>query len=402
MKNYFKDFTIIENNGFKVIHGPQYNFVFNKSNGYMQRFGETKADDIVYSPIGPEILDIEISTSVHDTSTVPPNRLVKDGGCKGMCPFCYKNNGSNPTYNMTLEEFKIVFHKIANTVIRDNRTMKMLEISDIEEFTDPKYSFPDYSRFNLSPLTQIAFGIMNIDTNPDFFKMAEYCKSFGVAANFTMHGLDDISEDTAKYIANTFGACAVSVYDKDKSYDTIKKLTDAGMKQVNIHQIVYKDNIERVWEVIKDIKTDSRLSDMNALVLLSLKQKGRGENLEPLDTFEYDKIVKHVIENKMSIGFDSCFCNRFVDSARRQNILTEEIVNMSEPCESFGLFSSYISAHGVYFPCSFMEKACKDWMEGFDMFKIDNFLDDVWFSKKLSKWREKSLKANRSCLCFNV
>lgn len=402
MKNYYKDFTIIENKGFKVIHGPQYNFVFNKINGHMQRFGETKTDDVVYSPIGPEILDIEISTSIQDTSTVCSNRIVMDGGCKGLCPWCYKSNGKLPTYNMTFEEFKVIFHKIANTVIRDNKTGKLLEITDVNEFTDPKYKFPAHSLFNLSPLTQIAFGIMNIDTNVVFFEMAEYCRKFGVAPNFTMHGLDDISDDTAKYIAETFGACAVSVYDKDKSYDTIKKLTDFGMKQVNIHQIVFQDNVDKVWDVINDVKTDPRLEKLNALVLLSLKQKGKGVSFEPLSDMEYDKIVNHVITSKMSIGFDSCFCNRFVDSARRQGILTDEILNMSEPCESFGLFSSYISASGVYYPCSFMEKSCKDWMEGFDMLKIDNFLDEVWFSKKLNKWRDKSLKANRNCLCFDV
>ena len=53
---------------------------------------------------------------------------------------CYKCNGEDgdDTHNMTFDEFKIIFHKLPKT------------------------------------LTQIAFGIMDIKTNPDFFKMMEY------------------------------------------------------------------------------------------------------------------------------------------------------------------------------------------------------------------------------------
>ena len=43
-------------------------------------------------------------------------------------------------------------------------------------------------------LTQIAFGIMNISTNPDFFKMMEYTKERGVIPNFTCHGIDMTKE----------------------------------------------------------------------------------------------------------------------------------------------------------------------------------------------------------------
>ena len=49
-------------NNFKVINTPTYNYKFNKVDGYFCRWGKTKDDDPIYAPLGPEIVDIEIST----------------------------------------------------------------------------------------------------------------------------------------------------------------------------------------------------------------------------------------------------------------------------------------------------------------------------------------------------
>ena len=94
---------IVESEKAKVCQSESYNFIFNKDTGYFARWGKTKDEDPDMSPIGPEILDLEISSG---------------GDCSGKCPFCYKCNGVNgdPTYNMTFDEFKTIFDKMPKTL----------------------------------------------------------------------------------------------------------------------------------------------------------------------------------------------------------------------------------------------------------------------------------------------
>lgn len=56
----------------KIVTAKGYNMVFNKHNGTMLRWGVTCDDDPQLAPLGPEILDLEIST----------------GDCSGRCPWC--------------------------------------------------------------------------------------------------------------------------------------------------------------------------------------------------------------------------------------------------------------------------------------------------------------------------
>ena len=100
-----------------------YNFNFDRKTGFFRRWGNTLDDDPSYSPVGPEIADIEISTSCN--------------GVGKVCDFCYKKNNPNGTY-MTLETFKVLFSKLPPTI------------------------------------TQIAFGIGDIDSNPDMWKIFDF------------------------------------------------------------------------------------------------------------------------------------------------------------------------------------------------------------------------------------
>lgn len=171
---------LMDNKKHKVVTSEDYNYIFDKETGFFARWGKTKEDDPEFAPAGPEILDIEISDG-------------KD--CLGACKFCYKSNSTGDiTRNMTLEQFKQIINK-----------------------------FPRV-------LTQVAFGIMNLTTNPDFKEMMLYCREIGVVPNFTMHGLDSITDDWVDFISKTAGATAVSIYQKEKSYNWIKALTDKGMK----------------------------------------------------------------------------------------------------------------------------------------------------------------------------
>jgi len=64
---------IIEGVNKKYCRSEDYNYNFDKETGFFARWGKTKEDDPDYSPFGPEILDLEISSG---------------GDCLGNCPFC--------------------------------------------------------------------------------------------------------------------------------------------------------------------------------------------------------------------------------------------------------------------------------------------------------------------------
>ena len=94
----FNNLKIIDSQKYKICSSSDYNFIFNKENGFFARWGKTREEDPVYAP-SAEILDLEISAGSIGT---------EQEMCKGRCQFCYKNNneGTEPIHNMTFEEFK--------------------------------------------------------------------------------------------------------------------------------------------------------------------------------------------------------------------------------------------------------------------------------------------------------
>ena len=323
----------------KRYRSKYYNYDFYLSNGLFYRWGKTIEDDPLFSPVGPEIADIEIV----------------QGKCKGMCDFCYKSNGEVENHYMPLEKFKTLLSKL-----------------------------PDN-------LMQIAFGITDIDGNPDFFKIMEYTRSKGIIPNYTTHGLD-ITEDIAKKTSELCGAVAVSIVNKNKTYDSIKMFTDAGMDQVNIHFTLSKETYYKAFEILKDITEDNRLSKLNAIVFLSLKQKGRGHNHSRLSFDKYRKLVDYAMKNNINIGFDSCSAPLFL-AAMKDHDNFKEYEKLSESCEAY-LFSIYINTFGECTPCSFLED------EGYDSFNVlecDDFMKDIWNHHSVSKWRDTLLKTASKC-----
>lgn len=105
----------------------------------------------------------------------------------------------------------------------------------------------------------------------------------------------------------------------------------------------------------------------------------------------------------INFGFDSCSCNKFIESIKDIDKDTYNKLSMcAEPCES-GNFSSYISAEGIYYPCSF----CEDIERGIDVKSISNFTKDVWYSEEVVKFRNNLLSNKdkngfRKCPVFNV
>jgi len=348
---------IKENARAKKLLSDTYNYIFNKLNGNFIRWGKTLKDDPPYSPYGPEILDIEVSTKCAGPGGKP-------------CSFCYKSNGPSGK-NMSIATFKKILDKMPRS------------------------------------LTQCAFGAdAQCTSNPDIWKMMDYCrnhKTNPIVPNITVA---DISPKTADKLAKVCGAVAVSRYtDKDLCYNSVRLLLDRGLKQTNIHIMVSEETLSMVKETLEDYKKDPRLSGLNAIVLLSLKKKGRGTKYTPLSQDKFTELVNYALSNDIPIGFDSCSCGKFFNAVKGKP--GEKVYRiLAEPCEGFGIFSSYISVDGKFYPCSFCEQAHDDFKEGIDVLKVDSFLDDVWNNTITDKWRNIMLarrkEENYECPIYKV
>jgi hypothetical protein len=260
-------------------------------------------------------------------------------------------------------------------------------------------------------VTQVAFGITGVQTNPDFLKMMEYCRAIGIIPNFTLSGID-LTDEMAEKISKLVGAVAISAYETDKNvcYNTVKKFIDLGITQTNIHLMCSEQNEKFVYEVFNDYLNDPRLKNLNAVVILGVKPKGRAkDNFTSLPTDKFQKLFQYCIDNKIRCGFDSCTAPKFEYTVRNMKSLSDkekdQFVTMSESCESFGLFSSYINTFGDYYPCSFSEGE-SGWEQGLSVLNCSDFLKDIWHGEKISEWRKKSLDSCyksgcRKCLIFD-
>jgi len=339
---------IIENKKIKILRSPKYNYTFNKINGMFARWGKTEKEDPNYCEFGPEILDIEVTT------------ICKGPGGK-LCPFCYKGNTPNGI-NMEFKTFKTILDKMPRT------------------------------------LTQIAFGAdAQATSNPDLFRMMEYARSREVVPNITVA---DISDEIADKLVRYCGAVAVSRYaDYDICYDSVKKLVDGGLDQVNIHFMLSRETYKDAFKTIDDYADDPRLKGLNAIVFLSLKQKGRGVKYNSITKEEFKKLIDYAFEKKAPIGFDSCSAPKFLNAVKDRPDY-ERLEMLAEPCES-SCFSSYIDAEGKFFPCSFSE-GCDGWKDGIDVTTCDTFVKDIWNNIRVKQFRNTLIKGKRSCPLYEV
>lgn len=336
----------------KIVMSDRYNYIFNYDSGFFIRWGKTKDDDPIMAPF-PEILDIEITTKC----TGPGGKL---------CKFCYKSNTTNGI-NMSFDIFKNIIDKM-------------------------KFSN------NCIGITQCAIGAdATCTSNPDIWRMMEYARECSIIPNITVA---DVSDEVADKLATVCSAVAISRYDdKNICYDSVKKLTDRGMTQVNIHIMISEETLGNLYETLDDYATDERLSKLNAIVLLSLKQKGRGYNYTPVIQENFNDIVNYVFERKIPIGFDSCSCHKFLKAIKSMDNY-KSLAMVSEPCES-SCFSAYCNVVGNFFPCSFTENT-EDWEDGLSIVDCNDFTKDIWFNEKTNNFRKKLLKNCRNCPIFNV
>lgn len=345
-------FKMFENETTKCLRSETNNFNFNKVTGSMQRWGRTLEEDPKYAPF-PEILDIEITE-------------ICNGPANKLCSFCYKSNSADPTRrNMSFETFKAIIDKMPF-------------------------------------LTQCALGAdAQGKTNPDMFKMMHYARSKGIIPNIT---LADTNKETAMQLAMVAGAVAVSVYKHagfDVAYNSVKNLADAGQRQINLHHMISNKTINDAYKIIEDIKTDPRLvGNVNAIVFLSLKQKGRGVKFETPTMEEYTALVNHCLNNDVRFGFDSCSAPAFLESVKDHPKFAMLKMN-SEDCEST-LFSTYVNAAAELYPCSFTEGWVEGgWETGIDVLAADDFVKDVWFHPRVVEFRKSLIKNTDDLGCRN-
>lgn len=329
--------------GIKRCQSDVYNYVFNTKNGHFARWGKTVQDDPKWGPL--EILDLEVSEVCNGIPAVGSDIAVP-------CSHCYKTN-TKVGRNMSFETFKDIFDKLPQT------------------------------------LYSIAFGIGDIDSNPDLVKMFDYCRNNdhnpNVIPNLTINGwkLDDYWTNILKTYC---GGVAVSRYDNaDVCYDAVKKLTDAGIAQVNIHQVLSEESLQTCYQLIDDAVADPRLAELKAIVFLTLKPKGKRNTwttIKNVDT--YRKLVTYAMDRGIGIGFDSCSAPTFL-AAMKDHPKFDMLSQLSESCES-DRFSGYANVEGEYWHCSFTE-GLSSWGK-IDLKKITNFDKEVWNSSEVVNFRK--------------
>jgi radical SAM protein with 4Fe4S-binding SPASM domain len=297
----------------------------------------------------PEILDIEIATACDGINGAP-------------CKFCYKSNKRQGT-QMSFETYQKLFAKLPKTV------------------------------------TQIAFGIGNLYGHDDMWRIFQHTRDNGIIPNVTINGWQ-LTDEIADKLASTMGAVAVSRYEPpDTCYDAVKKLTDRGMRQVNIHMLVSQQTYEGCFQVIRDAKSDPRLAKLNAIVFLMLKPKGRGKILGQVkDRERYKSLVDFALQTGVNVGFDSCSVPSFL-SVTKDHPDHAHFEQATDRCES-GLFSLYIDVKGRAWPCSFGQD--RPDLEPVDVLSIEDFERDVWRSLQITKWRDRLRSNCRSCPLYDI
>lgn len=380
-------FKFFEDENVKIVRSLDTNYNFNKKTGYTEMWGKTKDDDIVYSTVGPHILDMEISTICNGLNG------------RNRCKYCYKKSNGLVERNMSLDTFKTIIDKMSIDCLKvdfkDGYTCYVNGLSSLPDHLLKKSIVGAYS-CRRSVLSQIAYGSDSTGVaNPEVFNMMDYARECGIVPNITVA---NVSDEIADKFSKVCGAMAISRHDdKDICYDTVKKLTDRGMDQINIHFVVHKYSKNMAIETMKDIMTDPRLSKLNAIVFLSLKKKGNGEKLQSLDQEGFEEIMNFAFENNIRFGMDSCSGGKFIKYIKNREDY-DKLIKMVEPCESTKI-SSYINVDGKFYSCSFCENT-DSFKEGIDVVNCSNFVDDVWNHEHTQKWRNNLLQKNSEG-CFD-
>lgn len=331
---------VIDKKDYKELKSKKYNYKFNKITGYFERDTE-----LSYSPYGPEILDLEITSG---------------GNCLGKCDFCYKcNNITTPQINLSMDNFKIILDKVNQN----------------------------------NQLTQIAFGITNFYANKDFVPMMAHARSKEIIPNYTTHGLD-IDDYAAQMTKQLCGAVAVSINLNNikntyKAIESINIFNKNGMHNINIHYMLSKETFVNIPLLLR-ILIENKIQFKN-IVFLQFKNKST-DKYHSVDKEIFKKIIEIMHVFNVPYGMDSCSAGTYLEALNELSPKAlEQQKEYIESCES-SLFSSYINCKGEFFPCSFAEKG-----KGLDVIHCKDFIKNIWENKKTVEFRMKLLKTTSLC-----
>ena len=276
-------------------HSDGYNFIGDTETGVTMRWGVSLDQDAVLAP-WPELADISISNH-----------------CTKHCDFCYRD--SKP----------------------DNSFVSVADYESIlDSLTSPRWG----------SVFQVALGGGEPLEHPGFLEIIQRTWERGIVANFTTNGLG-VTRTLAAGLAGKVGAVAISISNiEELCPERVKILADAGIK-TNLHFILDNNSIDQATELLKG-RFNHLLDDVNAVIFLTFKPKGRGTGSRCLRSgTSLDRFVARIDSNACSahIGFDACF----VPILMRR---TEVDVDYVDSCEC-AFFSVYIDEQMNVKPCSF-------------------------------------------------
>jgi radical SAM protein with 4Fe4S-binding SPASM domain len=315
-------------------HAPGYNFAGDLESGVTFRWGATPALDPAFAP-WPELADISIS-----------NR------CSKGCDFCYRD--SVPAGGlMSLEEYDFVLYQLQS----------------------PRWG----------SVFQVALGGGEPLEHPHLLEFLRLTRTRGVIPNFTTNGeLLDRSLVTA--LAGLAGAVAISI-PRLEALDPRKValLAGAGLR-ANLHYVLERRNLEEATAIVEG-RFDGLLADVNAVIFLTYKPRGRGTADRCLrEGPELDRFLVAIDARRsgVRIGFDACFVPLLLRSTRIDPSLVDA-------CEC-GFFSVYVDEQLQVKPCSF---ACGD-AQTFSLRELP--FSEIW-ERLLAPFREAQAAdlCGRSC-----
>lgn len=317
-------------------HIGDYHFIADPKTGMTARWGKTLDDNPKFSPV-PELADISISNY-----------------CTKGCDFCYKNSSSMGNI-MSLDSYCKVLDALEH---------------------------PIYGN-----VFQVALGGGEPLEHPQFREIISETIYRNIIPNFTTNGIH-LNKDLALYCKEKVGAVAISTDNMTNlNKRAINILLKAGIK-TNIHYVLKNNNLYEAINIILG-KYDKELEGVNAIIFLTFKPAGRGNNIYIIkEGFEYLDFLK-AVKNKKSnikIGFDACFV---------PNLLYYGICNTSvvDTCEG-GFFSVYVDENCNVSPCSFSGKK--------DIYSLNDFdFYDIWLNK-LKSFRERIVNNCKKQCAFKI
>lgn len=307
-----------------------YHFLADKKTGMTFRWGKSLEGNPTFAPV-PELADISIS-----------NRCTKG------CEYCYRSSSPNGAL-MSLEDYCDV----------------------LDSMNSPEHG----------NVFQVALGGGEPLEHPDFFSIIDETVKRGIVPNFTTNGRL-LTGETFVRLKGNVGAMAISITKMEEMKAYVGLLKDSKGIRVNLHYILSRESVEQAIEILRG-KYNGVLNSVNAIVFLTYKPAGRGNDTNVLNTGDtFNTFLKELRTPKVvcKIGFDACFVPMLLRNIQGH----DDYVDF---CEG-GFFSVYVNERKEVSPCSFSN--------GKDSFSLNDYdFYDIWLNK-LQPYRERQLNRCRT------